>query len=392
MKNFIPILISLLFFFVNNAKSQFSFTSIGTTYNQDFETFEGTAASLPVNWSNSFDDYTPGGFYSNAGSYNNQLSTYALDDDGGGEYAIGSKIMAVGGFMSLELSCINNTGQTITSFSVNWDVEQYSSAGRETKVFLFNSLGGTISDPNLYEASTSSPAANLASVSVNNRSITYSNVMISPGSTFSFIWNIETGNGSGHNAHIGIDNIIISVESVLPVELATFNADRENNCIKLNWSTYTEINNDYFFIEKSPNGIGFEKIGQVSGTGTSFQSQHYSFIDTSPLAGNNYYRLKQVDFDGKKAISKVITVKYLQDSNEPLIYPTIFNSGFWVNFHEEKENGIIYLFDFNGRLLFEKNIGLENSIYINMGGFINGTYFLVMDIENHKFTKRVFKF
>lgn len=93
----------------------------------------------------------------------------------------------------------------------------------------------------------------------------------------------------------------------LPVELLQFGASTESENVHLKWSTASELNNDYFEIEKSMEGIVFESIGKVKGAGTSQHIIQYSFIDalSFPIS---YYRLKQVDFDGTFTYSDVIKV------------------------------------------------------------------------------------
>jgi len=102
--------------------------------------------------------------------------------------------------------------------------------------------------------------------------------------------------------------------SPLPVELLLFRAERsgEKNVL-CTWETATEINNDYFEIEAARERGGmivFEKIGLVQGAGNSSQPRSYSFLDEHPQAGRNYYRLKQVDYDGTEAYSKMVVVQF----------------------------------------------------------------------------------
>ncbi|TRX57710.1 hypothetical protein FNH22_14965 [Fulvivirga sp. M361] len=93
---------------------------------------------------------------------------------------------------------------------------------------------------------------------------------------------------------------------VLPVELTLFTATGEAREIILNWRTASEWNNDYFEVQRSDNGLDFSEIGLVGGSGTVQETISYQFIDTSPLNGINYYRLKQYDFDGAFEYSPVI--------------------------------------------------------------------------------------
>ena len=87
--------------------------------------------------------------------------------------------------------------------------------------------------------------------------------------------------------------------SVLPIELLSFTPDVKPDRVLLNWITGTEINNDYFTLERSRDMYGWEVLGFVSGAGNSSLPLSYSFSDLRPLDGLAYYRLKQTDFDGK---------------------------------------------------------------------------------------------
>jgi hypothetical protein len=101
--------------------------------------------------------------------------------------------------------------------------------------------------------------------------------------------------------------------SPLPVELLYFNAlPFEENKVICRWETATEINNDRFEVEaaREKNGyLEFSMIGTVNGSGTSSQKHIYSFVDERPVAGANYYRLRQVDYDGTAKYSSIVVVK-----------------------------------------------------------------------------------
>ncbi len=103
---------------------------------------------------------------------------------------------------------------------------------------------------------------------------------------------------------------------VLPVELTTFKGSPVKEGIALNWTTASEENNDRFEIERSLNGHQFEKIGSVQGSGTSNTMRDYNYLDKTPVNGLNYYRLKQVDLDGKHAVSKVIKINTNENSKD----------------------------------------------------------------------------
>jgi hypothetical protein len=93
--------------------------------------------------------------------------------------------------------------------------------------------------------------------------------------------------------------------SPLPVDLIEFNSKKLNDAVHLSWATASELNNNYFDVQKSANGIDFVSIAEVAGAGTTNEIQNYDYIDFEvwPMA---YYRLKQVDFDGQFEYSSVI--------------------------------------------------------------------------------------
>jgi len=101
----------------------------------------------------------------------------------------------------------------------------------------------------------------------------------------------------------------------LPVEMVFFRAANMLNRVELNWQTASEINNDFFEVQRSFDGQEFEVIGLVEGNGNSLTSIDYDFKDYAPLAGDSYYRLRQVDFDGAFEYSEVVKVKRGQDSD-----------------------------------------------------------------------------
>ncbi len=95
----------------------------------------------------------------------------------------------------------------------------------------------------------------------------------------------------------------------LPIQLVSFNAKLDRTgVVEINWVTATEINNDYFSVERSTNGISFEEIEVVSGAGNTSRTLTYDIIDEKPLTGVSYYRLKQTDYDGTVSYSNIVSI------------------------------------------------------------------------------------
>ncbi len=105
-------------------------------------------------------------------------------------------------------------------------------------------------------------------------------------------------------------NITYSSASPLPIELTSFTGRALEKAIILKWATASELDNDYMAVERSADGIKFEEIGRVKGSGTTQEPQQYSLTDERPLYGINYYRLRQVDFDGAFEYHKIISVAF----------------------------------------------------------------------------------
>ncbi|MEO1437335.1 MAG: hypothetical protein AAFV80_17465 [Bacteroidota bacterium] len=132
-------------------------------------------------------------------------------------------------------------------------------------------------------------------------------------------WTMDN-NLSPSNVHVGIR--LNAGNDPLPVEMSYFYADKYDRSSVLQWGTETEINNLGFEIQWSTNGVVWERIGYAEGNGNSDQPNHYEFEDDSPMPGSNYYRLKQIDFDGSFKFSDVRIVEFEALSLETVtLYP-----------------------------------------------------------------------
>jgi len=145
--------------------------------------------------------------------------------------------------------------------------------------------------------------------------------------------------------------------TTLPVEITSFNAIAQNNKVMLNWITGSELNNQYFEIEKSINGNQYEPIGRVAGKGTTSQTNFYSFTDHAPLAMINYYRLKQVDIDNRYKYSAVVTIKLDGKLKKSInIFPNPVSDK--INFRISSDisaNGFINITDALGQSIYRRN-------------------------------------
>ena len=110
-------------------------------------------------------------------------------------------------------------------------------------------------------------------------------------------------------------------QAALPVTLTSFQAVAQSSTVFVNWKTGQETNNDHFIVERSADGSVFYPIATVAGAGTTSLPRTYQVIDSSPLPGTSYYRLQQVDVDGKKTQSNTVTVKVGSQPAGPVLFP-----------------------------------------------------------------------
>jgi hypothetical protein len=173
---------------------------------------------------------------------------------------------------------------------------------------------------------------------------------------------------------------------LLPVELIDFSAMAEKEAVNLFWSTSSELNNDYFILEKSTDAVNFEQLAIVMGAGTSTDRHDYSFVDNNPNKGYNYYRVKNVDFDGTTSESPVIAISY--NSAEQLsIYPNPLPKGEQLNISSTENFERISLFNAYGQLIYTTN---SNNDSIELPDYIlPGFYTINLEFENYNITRKL---
>ena len=138
---------------------------------------------------------------------------------------------------------------------------------------------------------------------------------------------------------------------VLPVALLNFTAKKLHDKIQLHWQTASEQNSHYFNIEKSADGIQFTTIGNVAAAGNSQQLQNYSFPDNAPFNGNNYYRLKQVDIDGRFTYSNVVSISNHERDLLFTLSPNPANNFINITYPGKSKMLTIGVYDAQGKLL-----------------------------------------
>jgi len=165
--------------------------------------------------------------------------------------------------------------------------------------------------------------------------------------------------------------------TMLPVELTYFTAKTiENKTVALEWRTETEVNNHYMAVERSRDGKQFAELAKVKGNGTTLEAQVYTFVDDAPKAGVNYYRLKQVDFDGTYEYHNVVAVNITDDKNFS-VYPTLVDNTVNINIEGQAN---LTIRNIAGAIV--KTIQVTDFQAIDVSDLVKGTYFMIIESDN----------
>ncbi len=155
----------------------------------------------------------------------------------------------------------------------------------------------------------------------------------------------------------------VTISDVLPVELTHFAASAKGYDVLLNWTTATELNNDYFHLEHSTDGRDFKVITQIDGHGTTNEPQAYQYTHLFPGAGKHYYRLRQVDFDGRYEYSNVVNVT-LEGISEIELFPNPV-SGMLTVSGTGGESLFLDIYHLDGRMVQTLTTGGDEAIDIS---------------------------
>ncbi len=191
--------------------------------------------------------------------------------------------------------------------------------------------------------------------------------------------------------------ISITPNATQPIELISFEAKANGMVNEIIWATATEKNNDYFSIERSADGINFNKIAIVEGAGDYTGRLDYEFTDLRPLKGNSYYRIRQTDFDGTFKIFEAVRVQ--RDNIEATGFKIVGNPStgqrviMQMNIEESTQISTVKIFDNSGSLVAQKQVNardLYNNEYILNGlNLSRGVHIVRFETGGKKYTERL---
>ncbi|MCX6294554.1 MAG: T9SS type A sorting domain-containing protein [Bacteroidetes bacterium] len=186
----------------------------------------------------------------------------------------------------------------------------------------------------------------------------------------------------------------ISLFNPLPIELLNFNAsyNYEKNAVDIKWQTATEINNDFFTIERSLNAFDYEELSNVDGAGNSIRVLNYSTTDFSPFNGLSYYRLKQTDFDGNHTYSRTVSINTTNNLNVGNVFPNPATDKLTVEFNNQKMEQVqVKVFNCLGEQMYFNTKKSESNLIIDLSGFSDGIYMLQIDRGEKKYQQKFIK-
>ncbi len=208
--------------------------------------------------------------------------------------------------------------------------------------------------------------------------------------------NIFLLDGINQNIYEWMARNPLITSSPLPVTLTDFSARNDKDEIALFWQTASELNSNYYEIQRSKDGQNFSKIGNVFSHGTTSLENFYSFKDIMPLKGINYYRLSMVDLDGKMNYSKIVSVNVKVVHSISVSYASLSHHNRNLNFSlssDRAQNVRAAVLDESGRIYFTESLHLQpgvNTFSKTIPGFTKGIYLVKFSTDAELLTKKLF--
>lgn len=178
----------------------------------------------------------------------------------------------------------------------------------------------------------------------------------------------------------------------LPIELTSFSAKCSDGNVTINWQVASQINNNYFTIERTLDGINFETIGTLQGGGNTNQTMNYSFVDANPLPSTSYYRLRQTDYDGKTEAFTIVAVSCEDENTWSFnLKPNPATNELTISLNGKKELTTILITDVIGQVIMTVPVFTTSETIINIEHLSKGIYFVSspsIEIKPIKFIKQ----
>lgn len=201
---------------------------------------------------------------------------------------------------------------------------------------------------------------------------------------------ISNGTTGGCGNDYAVDDVQFATcpaGAPLPVDFLNITATQKGGAVAINWSTASESNNNYFDVEKSIDGSNFTTINTVKGAGNSSTVNNYGSYDAKPVASYNYYRIRQVDFDGKFKFSDVVKVKINFDKTGVSVLANPFVNNITVDFVSPANQRLnVRLTDISGKMIATETWtiakGSSRVVFSKVNKLQNGMYIFTVTDDN----------
>ncbi|MFM7078454.1 MAG: T9SS type A sorting domain-containing protein, partial [Bacteroidota bacterium] len=177
----------------------------------------------------------------------------------------------------------------------------------------------------------------------------------------------------------------------LPVELLTFDAIQQGNDVLVSVITASELNNDRFEVERSIDGSDFSWIGTVTGHGTTSATHSYSLLDKNPVAGINYYRLRQIDYDGTEDLSDPVAVMFNPTETPITVYHDHTAGSIIISCVNSAGRAQITLYDATGKsiVVFDEDIDKNWNHLLSLPKLAAGIYSVKCIVNDETLTMKL---
>lgn len=260
----------------------------------------------------------------------------------------------------------------------NWDDKLTITATNETNNNIYPTLNASS------YAEVTGANNNILEGKSNNSSFSNAPSMASFGSqyvkTVTIIFSAGTSSPSNPtNQVIGIGGVVY--ESVLPIDLISFKADKKNNTTDLKWQTENQDNFSHFELERSANGTDeFSTIARIEATKATTGNYNHTDANAARLSQKAYYRLKMVDMDGQFKYSAVVVVTF-DNAASIMVTPNLLNAGEMISVNIAGNNQSKYevkLFDMSGKMISQQTT--NSRMQIATAGLRKGMY--IVSVNN----------
>lgn len=298
---------------------------------------------------------------------------------------------------TIELKVCNNGGSTMANIQVKYDIVYLNDQGRANSLnfsWAKDVVEPTFTDVGSADFTSPETASGTPVIETVNRDIEITGVNLANGECLILRWTGDDVSGSESRDEMGLDNVEVLEAITLPVTLTSFEAKpTQQNSISLTWQTASEENNDYFSIEHSTDGTSFREIATQVGNGTTDIVQNYSFFHEDVANGLHYYRLKQVDFDGKFEYSNIVTAKISHSNDDVILTPNPTSNFILIQIKTPYQRDADFqILNMQGQVVLSSVLQAgDTDMELNIANFPIGIYYLQLFVDNDVITKKIIK-